>query len=207
MIKEIYIQMKDGCNMNFGSKLRVKDVAIVVGENHIKENILNLEVLHINDPNKEYIVVSTLTIIDKILKIYGNIKIFPVGETEMLIKVLKESKGEKKIWLLLKLCIVCMILFIGSGVAIMNFHADVNMTEAHKQMYKLITGTEKNRPLILQIPYSLGIGLGMAMFFNHILPKRFDNEVSPLEVKIAAYRKSINQYILNNDKKSGENNK
>ncbi|QEK12458.1 stage V sporulation protein AA [Crassaminicella thermophila] len=202
--KDIYIQMKDGYNAIPGSKVFVRDVAVILADDTIKMEILNIEVLEIPKDTKEHIVVSILTIMEKISYKYPNIKIFPIGEAETLVKIIYKRKKESKLWLLFKLISVCVVLFVGSGLALMNFHADVNMDQAHKKIYKMITGIEENRPLILQIPYSLGIGLGMAVFFNHILPKKFRNEPSPMEVEMASYRKSMDEYILKNQKNTKE---
>ncbi|QZY56363.1 stage V sporulation protein AA [Crassaminicella profunda] len=202
--KEIYIQLKDGYDVIPGNKVLIKDLAVIVAEDDIKEGLLNLEVLEVPKNAQEHIVVSILTIVEKISKKYPHIKVFPIGEAEILVKIAYKSKNDCKGWLLFKLAIVCIVLFVGSGLALMNFHADVNMREAHREVYKMITGIDEKRPLILQIPYSLGIGFGMAVFFNHILPKSFRNEPSPMEVEMASYRKNIDGYILKNQKNTEE---
>ena len=46
----------------------------------------------------------------------------------------------------------------------MNFHADVSMLAVHQRIYELMTGKKVDHPLILQIPYSIGIGAGMVHF-------------------------------------------
>lgn len=202
--KDVYIQLKDGVNAVQGSKVLVRDLAVILADKEIRDELLNIEVLEIYSNKQGHIVVSILTIMEEIAQRYPNTKIFPIGEAEILVKILKKGKGENKIWLICKLAIVCTVIFVGSGLALMNFHADVNMREAHKQIYKMITGIDENRPLILQIPYSLGIGFGMAVFFNHILPKRFSDEPSPMEVEMASYRKNMDGYILNNQKNTEE---
>jgi len=77
----------------------------------------------------------------------------------------------------------------------MNFHEDVSMQEVHQKIYYMLTGQNDYTPLFLQIPYSIGIGLGMIVFFNHIFKKRFNEEPSPLEVEIFNYQQDIDQYI------------
>ncbi|MCT4604506.1 MAG: stage V sporulation protein AA [Marinisporobacter sp.] len=202
--KEIYIQLKDGHDAIPGNKVLIKDLTVILAEDSIRERLLNLEVLEVPKDAQEHIVVSILTIMEKIKKEDPNIKVFPIGQAEILVKIAYQSKNDRKGWLLFKLFIVCIVLFVGSGLALMNFHADVNMREAHREVYKMLTGIDEKRPLILQIPYSLGIGFGMAVFFNHILPKSFRNEPSPMEVEMASYRKNIDGYILKNQKNTEE---
>lgn len=196
--------MKDGLNANPGSIIRVKDLVIVLADHEVKKEILNIEILRIDNHANAHIVVSILTVIEKIKEKYPNISIFPLGNSEILIKIINPPKKESKIWLMARLAMVCSILFVGAGLALMNFHADVNMRQAHREIYKMITGMDNNKPFILHIPYSLGIGLGMAVFFNHILPQRFSNEPSPMEVEMASYRKSMDEFILNNEKNTEE---
>jgi stage V sporulation protein AA len=200
----MYLQMKDGLNANPGSIIRVKDLVIVLADHEVKKEILNIEILRIDNHANAHIVVSILTVIEKIKEKYPNISIFPLGNSEILIKIINPPKKESKIWLMARLAMVCSILFVGAGLALMNFHADVNMRQAHREIYKMITGMDNNKPFILHIPYSLGIGLGMAVFFNHILPQRFSNEPSPMEVEMASYRKSMDEFILNNEKNTEE---
>ncbi|WZL74538.1 stage V sporulation protein AA [Clostridiaceae bacterium 35-E11] len=200
----MYLQMKDGFNAKPGKIIQVKDLVIVLADHTVKTEVLNIEVLKIAKNANAHIVVSILTIIEKIKEIYPQVNIFPLGDSEILIKISNLSEKENKVWLIIRLTIVCSILFVGAGLALMNFHADVNMRQAHKEIYKMITGIDNKKPLILHIPYSLGIGLGMAVFFNHILPQKFSNEPSPMEVEMASYRKSMDEFILNNEKNTEE---
>ena len=99
---------------------------------------------------------------------------------------------------------VWLLLFVGSGLAIMNFHTDVSMKEVHERIYYLMTGMHHSRPLILQIPYSLGIGLGMVLFFNHLFKQKFNDEPSPLELEVFMYQESIDQYVIDHEKTKGQ---
>ena len=183
--------------------MKIKDVAIILADKSLKEKLLNLEVLCKEDMKKKYIVISILTVIEKMKEAHPTLSIIPVGESELLVKIEESSPKNKKVTTYLKLGMVAAVLFAGTGLAIMNFHADVNMGEAHKVLYKLITGNDENRPLILQIPYSLGIGLGMALFFNHVYPKH-SNEPSPMEVEMYLYKQNMDEYLLDNEKNTEE---
>ncbi len=207
MSNKIYLQLKDGVSTAPGKDIFIKDLAILLGDRPLKEKILNIKVLSISDDASDHVVVSILTVMKKITEQYPEMELFPIGEAEILVKVQKSVKEPKKILLFMKLALVCLILFVGAGLALMNFHADVNMSETHQKIYKMITGVEEKRPLLLQIPYSLGIALGMAVFFNHILPKKIKNEPSPMEVEMFSYRKNIDEYLLKNEKNTEEDNK
>ncbi|HHY90649.1 MAG TPA: stage V sporulation protein AB [Clostridiales bacterium] len=207
MSNQIYLQLKDGVLTAPGRDLFIKDLAVLLADKPLREKISNIKVISISDDASDHVVVSMLTVMKKIKEKYPEVELFPIGEAEILVKVQKSGKEPNKIFLLLKLSLVCLILFVGAGLALMNFHADVNMIETHQKIYKMITGIEEKKPLFLQIPYSIGIALGMAVFFNHILPKKIKNEPSPLEVEMFSYRKNIDEYLLKNETNTEENNR
>jgi stage V sporulation protein AA len=107
---------------------------------------------------------------------------------------------------------VWLLLFVGSGLTILNFHADVSMLAVHQRIYQLLTGKQVTHPYFLQIPYSFGIGLGMVLFFNHVFKKKFSEEPSPLEVEMFLYQESTNRYVITQEygkipaKKKRDNN-
>jgi stage V sporulation protein AA len=81
----------------------------------------------------------------------------------------------------------------------MNFHADVSMLKVHQRIYEMMTGKETEKPYFLQIPYSIGIGAGMVLFFNHLFKKKFNEEPSPLEVEMFMYQENVNHYVITNE--------
>ncbi len=102
----------------------------------------------------------------------------------------------------MKVSLVCIILFLGAGLAIINFHEDVNIENSFKTFHYLITGEFSERPLLLQISYSIGIGVGMITFFNHVFKKKWKKEPSPLDVEMYFYQKNIDEYIIDNAKQN-----
>lgn len=136
-----------------------------------------------------------LLIIKKIKQLMPNITIETFGEPQVLIELTKRSRSPSFILF----AAVCILLFVGSGLAIMNFHADVDMMEVHQKLYMLITGQKQEHPLLLQIPYSFGLGAGMMIFFNRMFKKKFNEEPNPLEVEMFKYQESLNQYVVSEE--------
>lgn len=201
-MKRIYIQLKDECFAKTGDKIAVKDLAVLIVQGIDKDKVMNLKVLDV-PKDKQYEVVSILTVIEEIKKIYPDVDIFPLSNSEILIKI-SEDRQKNKLFEFLKMLLVCIIIFIGAAFALMNFHEDVNMADVQTRIYKIITGIENERPLIMQIPYSLGIGLGVAVFFNHISVNKYKKEPSPMDIEIDSYKKNIYDYILQNEKNTEE---
>ena len=83
-----------------------------------------------------------------------------------------------------------LLLFIGAATTLLNFHADVNMPAVHRELYFLATVRHSARPLAVEIPYTIGVGLGAMPFFS--LPgKRLPG---PLELEVEQYERRLRTY-------------
>jgi stage V sporulation protein AA len=68
-------------------------------------------------------------------------------------------------------------------------------------LYTIITGVKEPKPFLFQIPYSIGLGLGMILFFNHVFQKRINEEPSPLEVEMFNYQQDLDNYVIIHENK------
>jgi hypothetical protein len=130
-------------------------------------------------------------------------KLYPLQKRPINTRVINWVSALLCLHILDKLCfcLADFLLFIGSITAIINFHSDVDMKQAHKAIYRVITGIETDKLLLIQIPYSLGIGAGMSVFFNHVFNKKINKEPTPLEMEIHTYQQGVDKYIKNNSVK------
>lgn len=114
----------------------------------------------------------------------------------------KKMKHDKqKILILLKTMIVCMICFFGAMFAIVSFHNDIGIRDVFEEIYILVTGNQKNGVTELEIAYSIGLCLGITIFFNHVFGKRLTNDPTPIEVAMSKYNKDVTDTIC--EKNSG----
>lgn len=91
----------------------------------------------------------------------------------------------------IRVFIVSIVVLMGSIMGIMNFHADVNMAQSQFTMVNAITKDAKSYMPYFQIPYSIGIGIGVALFFNKFIPTYSKGEPSPLDLKMVSLNKEI----------------
>lgn len=85
-----------------------------------------------------------------------------------------------------------MLLAVGAATAILNFHADVNMAVTHREIYRLLTGRRADRPLLIELPYTIGVAAGILVFFFQFRrPRDGAGEPSPLEVEMAQYEARV----------------
>lgn len=65
----------------------------------------------------------------------------------------------------------------------MNFHEDVSMRDVHIALYEMITGERNEYPYLLQIPYSIGLGLGMIIFLIMFLKSALTKSQARLKLR------------------------
>ncbi len=110
--------------------------------------------------------------------------------------VVKPRVRQSPFWAGFWIISVSLVLFFGAMMAIIAFHADTDMGQVHQAIYHLVTGNPTEHPLVLQIPYSIGVGLGVLIFFNAFSRRRPSSDPSPLDVQMHLYdqekdRKSV----------------
>lgn len=193
MEDDIYLQSKGKVNLDINKPILIGDLINVYTNNfQIKSMIegIKYDIKRI-DEKKDYII-SILSIIALIKDEYPASRVSVIGDMDVLVSYQsKKTIGNK----ILRTIIVCFLLSIGAATAIMNFHSDVDMLQTQKNIYYMITGKNKDNILLLQIPYSLGIGVGMTVFFNHFFNKKINDEPSPLELEVHSYQQNVDQYI------------
>lgn len=138
------------------------------------------------------VVIDLLQIVKAIRELEPDLTVEAYGDPQVLVMI-AEKPVKPRIAILI---LAWLLLFFGAGLAIMNFHTDVSMKEVHIRIVELITGKRTEHPLWFQIPYSLGIGMGMVLFFNHLFRKRFNEEPNPLEVELYMYQENVNAYVI-----------
>lgn len=198
-MKEIYLKPKGKIYIGSETPITIGDACEIMGEEALIETI-NSIIISEDTTDKKIFVITLFTILKEIKIKYPELHISILSEGDVLVEITND-KGKNKFLEKIKIILVCLLLFIGGGIAIMNFHADVNMIQAQKNFYEIITGRKVEKPFWVSIPYSLGIGLGMIVFFNHISPKKRKKEdPSPLDLEIYTYENSVDELILHKSK-------
>jgi len=197
MEDSIYIRMRNKVEVNQNSKITLSDIAQIIAPEKYLHQLKQLFIYQVTKEDKNTVVIDVMKIIDALTQKWSGLDIQLIGPSQTIVEVIYKKRKVSFPFFIL----IWLLLFIGSALAIMNFHEDVSMQEVHQKIYKMITGESVSKPLILQIPYSIGLGLGMIIFFNHIFKKRFNEEPSPLEVEIFNYQQDLDQYVIVNENK------
>ena len=117
-----------------------------------------------------------------------------IGAPETVVEQVKVSRYPG-FWQVCKIVFVCCICFFGAAFTIMAFHNDIGIREVFGQIYELLTGQEPQSVTALEIAYSIGLALGILVFFNHIGGRRITSDPTPIEVEMRKYETDVNQAL------------
>ncbi len=196
----VYIRLKYRAKIVPNHPIKLADIADIIGTDEVKEKVSNL-ILGEFSKDKNVFILDVTVVLQTIFQHFPEIKMDTYGPSQTIVEVERKKKKVSNILFAL----VWVVLFLGAGFAIMNFHEDVSMRELHERIYYMMTGKHSVNPLVFQIPYSFGLGIGMILFFNHIFKKRFNDEPSPMEVEMFNYQQDLDQYLIMNENKHAIN--
>ena len=106
-----------------------------------------------------------------------------------------------------KTVLVAFIAFFGAAFAIMTFNNDVDIPRLFGQLYEQFTGQVSDGFTILEVTYSVGIGLGVLVFFNHFAGKKLTADPTPLEVEMRSYEDQVDTTVLEASRRTPERKK
>ena len=195
--KTIYIRMRNRVQAEPEEKVLLRDVAQIIAPEPVLSNIKTMMVHQLTQKDRNIVVIDVMKVINLITDTLEDCEVQTIGPAQTIIEVTLKKKGVSIPFFLL----IWFLLFFGSAMAIMNFHDDVSMKSVHEKVYTIITGEKDAKPLLFQIPYSIGLGLGMILFFNHVFKKRINEEPSPLEVEMFNYQLDLDNYVIIHENK------
>lgn len=190
----IYLIPKSVKPIKRNHRLYMKDIYSVYPKEY-EETINNICIRDYINNQSKYDVIHLGELIEIININCRDVRLNFLKPDDVIIFFEDEKKDTTKY---IRIFIISIVVLMGSIMGIMNFHADVNMAHSQFMMVDAITNNPKENLPYFQIPYSLGIGLGVAVFFNKFIPTYSKGEPSPLDLKI----KSLNKEIENELKKN-----
>ncbi len=186
-------------------KVKLKDIAtIYCRDPEIKHNLEKLEIMQFPKKQDNKQVISVLSLIEMMKKEYREIEIQNIGETDIIV-FYHCPKTQKKYWQYAKIIGVCIIVFFGAAITIMAYNNDVDLEKLFSNIYLLFTGVQTDNPTVIHLFYSLGLTVGVLLFFNHIMKKRLTDDPTPFEVQMRLYERDVNDtFIISSGRKEEE---
>ena len=199
MQQTVYVKAAGDCvvydkNIIFGDVLKIECTNI-----GMLRAIKQMELYQFN--HEHAVVFSILKVIERIHQDYPNVDVVNCGESDFIVEYQK-STVKSSVVERLKLIAVSVIVFFGSAFTIMTFHNDVGIQEVFQMFYEQLMGEEKPLVTELEISYSVGLAVGIIVFFNHFSKKKITKDPTPIEVEMKKYNKDlINTKIAESDEK------
>lgn len=178
------------------AQVMLKDIASINCSDKATENkvkVLRLPTEIIKGPGRY--VFSVLDVIEVIEKEFPNLEINNLGEADFIITVEKKDKlSDAMSWG--KTVLVCVLAFFGAAFSIMAFNNDVGITTLFAQLYETFTGEASDGFTLLELSYSVGVGLGILIFFHHFARKKNLSDPTPLEVEMRTYEDDVDTTLI-----------
>ncbi|MBT2290793.1 stage V sporulation protein AA [Paenibacillus albidus] len=193
----IYIQLKNRITVPKGKGVTLRDIATLIVAPEWEQPLYSILLLEPKQSDGNLILIDLMMVIPRIQELLPQAEIEAIGEGRTIVQIVGPAGARKPSMALFIL--VWLLLFFGSALTIMNFHADVSMQEVQIRIVEMITGHRDEHPYVFQVAYSLGIGFGMVIFFNHLFKKKWNEEPTPLEVEMFLYQKNIDHYVVNEE--------
>lgn len=147
-------------------------------------------------------VFSVLNVIDLILADYPDVEVVSYGEKDFIVEYVVMPIAPK--WLEnLKLIVICIVIFLGSGFTIMAFNNDVSIGEVFDRFYGQIMGVDKPNVTEIEIFYCIGLAVGIFVFFNHVGKKKITSDPTPIQVEMRKYEKDVDTTFIENAGRKG----
>lgn len=175
--------------------IQLKDIALISSVTNQLEDLKETPIYTITEQDHNITVIDRFLIIDQLIQRYDDLEYQFIGPEATIVRLEKVKQKPS----ILIVSFVWLLLFIGTAMTIMNFHYDVSMQEVQQKLHYLFTGEKNEFPLWIQVPYSIGLGLGMLLFFNRWFKKKFNDEPSPLEVELFNYQQDLDQYVSHHE--------
>ena len=194
----VYLKLEK--NVQIHSRIvSFKDIAQIVADDSALENkirVLKLPPYTVQGPGRYP--VSVMTLIELIQQEFPGIEVNNIGEADFIL-TLEKKKQPGGLYAWCKTALVALIAFFGAAFAIMTFNNDVSVTSVFGEVYRLLTGQESSGHTILELSYSVGLAVGIIVFFNHFAKWKINTDPTPLEVEMRLYEDNICKTVIQND--------
>lgn len=199
----VYIKLeRDVKVLNY--QVSIKDVAdISSNDSTLSAKIKTIKLFQIQAEKSKREIVSVIKVVDAILKEYPELEIQSLGEMECIVEYVGD-KTKSKFWDVVKIFFVSLISFFGAGFAIMTFNEDVSVSDVFGNIYQYVLGTTPDKPGILELSYSIGLSIGIILFYGHIGGRRITKDPTPIEVQMRVYEQEVNNALVETASRKGE---
>lgn len=193
----VYIKAEQSTQV-VNKKIFVQDVAKVYClDNSVKKDIDNEVLYTVKGDRDEKRIFSVMKLVEIIEKIHPGITVVNMGEKDFVVEY-KCPHKESGILAGCKTIVAALLLFVGGMFTMMTFNTDVSVGDVFNHMYEMVTGQTKSGGSILEIAYSIGIPIGILLFYNHFTMEKIHDDPTPVQIEMRKYEEEMNKAIIQN---------
>lgn len=199
---DIYIRPHKKTTITKERLVRLTDISEISAPEHILRKVESIIVFRVPEDKKANYVISIIQIIKPILKEFPAATICNEGAESVVLQFLPEEWKENKILEIAKVTVVALTLFVGAAVAIMAYHEDVSLIKTFRTLEEMFLGVKRENPNWVSIPYSIGIGMGIIVFYNQFGVRKLTDDPTPIQVEMSKYDADIDACLVDTANRS-----
>ena len=186
---DLYIKLDEHVRTEKKDVPLSKVAGVYCQDEELKSQAEKVIVYSFQEGEKEKAVFSLIYIYKKIYECMGsNIQIHSVGASECLVDWIQEKRPSKLLGYV-QVVLVGLVTFFGAASTIMTYNADAGVPDVFRTLYEMFTGRSGGNG-VLELTYSIGIGIGVIVFFHHF-EKKGRKTPTAMEVQMNKYEKDV----------------
>ena len=186
---DLYIKLDEHVRTEKKDVPLSKVAGVYCQDEELKSQAEKVIVYSFQEGEKEKAVFSLIYIYKKIYECMGsNIQIHSVGASECLVDWIQEKRPSKLLGYV-QVVLVGLVTFFGAAFTIMTYNADAGVPDVFSTLYEMFTGSSGGNG-VLELTYSIGIGIGVIVFFHHF-EKKGRKTPTAMEVQMNKYEKDV----------------
>lgn len=199
---EIYIKLEQNTEV-MKPDVYLKDMGeVVCSDKNAAARVKAIKVHKFKENGPQKVVISITKIITMIQEIYPDATVQTIGERDTLVELVNVDK-HKGLVQGLKIAFVAAVSFFGTSFTIMSYHNDIGISAIFEKFYIMVMGNPGNSA-VLEVSYSIGLSLGIIIFFNHIGGRRITKDPTPIEVEMRVYEEQVNKALIETASREGK---
>lgn len=193
--QNVELQTEDVC---------VKDIAkIMCGDPNTLAKVKAIRLHRFKEGQPKRQVISLLKVIEEIDKVCPGADVQSIGEPAIMVERIDVDRHKGPVQTM-KLIFVALVSFFGTSFTIMAFHNDIGINDVFTKIYEMVTGNVGDGYGILELSYSVGLAVGIIVFFNHIGGRRITKDPTPIEVEMRIYEEDVNKALIETADREGK---
>ncbi|MCL2616862.1 MAG: stage V sporulation protein AA [Defluviitaleaceae bacterium] len=193
---DIYLKLKKKASLSGTSQVTIRDVAEIIAMADVAQKLDATRVLAVDAGRKRSYLVSVTDVVKLVKKAYPDATVTSLGETDTWVDYSPVHVPEPAWLRYCKISLIAVVLFVGSATAIMSFHNDAEIPKVFARVFEMIVGHKTDSPRLIEIPYSIGLAVGIIVFFNHAFGHKATDDPTPIEVQMSKYDTEVSDMMI-----------